>query len=349
MLDRTGLRGPRRLLQRIRDLMAEQDQAQARLDRLTRIIAEETGSDVCSIYLVLPSGALELSATHGLKAEAVHSLRLARDEGLVGLVAQRARPVSVEDAPTHPRFAYKPETGEEPFKSFVGVPVLRGGRLVGVLTAQTMAVRPSTEEEIETLQTVAMLLAEIVASGELIRAEAFSDLELRASGPERYAGAALAPGIAMGVAVIHEPHVASARMIAEDAEAEEARLDVAVADLRRGLDELLESGRAPVGTPSRDVLEAYRMFAHDRGLDRAAARGGALRPHRRGGSGARAQYPSRAADEGARTPFPRAPARSRRPRQPAPAPSGRTGRRARHDRPCRPMPFWSRARSARPS
>lgn len=260
-----SLRGPRRLLHRIRDLMAQQEQAQARLDRLTRIIAEETGSDVCSIYLVLPSGALELSATHGLKAEAVHSLRLARDEGLVGLVAQRARPLSVENAPAHPRFAYKPETGEEPFKSFVGVPVLRGGRLVGVLTAQSMAVRPSTEEEIETLQTVAMLLAEIVASGELLRAEAFSDLELRASGPERYAGVALSPGIAVGVAVIHEPHVASGRMIAEDAEAEEARLDAAVRDLRRGLDELLESGRAPIGTSSRDVLEAYRMFAHDRG------------------------------------------------------------------------------------
>lgn len=263
--DVRGLRGPRRLLHRIRDLMAQQEQAQARLDRLTRIIAEETGSDVCSIYLVLPSGALELSATHGLKAEAVHALRLARDEGLVGLVAQRARPLAVENAPAHPNFAYKPETGEEPFKSFVGVPVLRGGRLVGVLTAQTMAVRPSTEEEIETLQTVAMLLAEIVASGELLRAEAFSDLELRATGPERYTGAALSPGITMGVAVVYEPHVTSARMIAEDAEAEEARLDGAVADLRHGLDELLESGRAPIGTLSRDVLEAYRMFAHDHG------------------------------------------------------------------------------------
>ena len=265
ILDGPGLRGPRRLLRRIRDLMAVQEAAQARLDRLTDIIAQETGSDVCSIYLVLPSGALELSATHGLKAEAVHSLRLAPDEGLVGLVAQRARPLAVENAPAHPNFAYKPETGEEPFKSFVGVPVLRGGRLVGVLTAQTLAVRPSTEEEIETLQTVAMLLAEIVASGELIRAEAFSQMELRPSGPERYSGHALSGGIAIGVAVVHEPHVASARMIAEDAEAEEERLDAAIADLRRGVDALLESGRAPLGTPSRDVLEAYRMFAHDRG------------------------------------------------------------------------------------
>ncbi|MFN3834724.1 MAG: phosphoenolpyruvate--protein phosphotransferase [Glycocaulis sp.] len=265
ILDGPGLRGPRRLLRRIRDLMAVQEHAQARLDRLTSIIAEETGSDVCSIYLVLPDGALELSATHGLKAEAVHSLRLAPDEGLVGLVARRARPIAVENAPAHPNFAYKPETGEEPFKSFVGVPVLRGGRLVGVLTAQTMAVRRSTEEEIETLQTVAMLLAEIVVSGELLRAEAFSEMELRPTGPERFTGLALSSGIAVGTAVVFEPHVVSTRMIAEDAEAEEERLDAAIGELRRGVDELLDSGRAPIGTPSRDVLEAYRMFAHDRG------------------------------------------------------------------------------------
>ncbi|HCR65765.1 MAG TPA: peptidase, partial [Oceanicaulis sp.] len=164
----TTVRGPRRLLSRIRDLMAAQEDAQKRLDRLTDIIAEETGADVCSIYLMRPSGALELSATHGLDASAVHRVRLRAGEGLVGEVARRARPFAVEDAPSHPSFSYKPETGEEPFKSFVGVPILRGGRLVGVLTAQTVAVRPTTEEEIETLQTVAMLLAEIVTSGELV-------------------------------------------------------------------------------------------------------------------------------------------------------------------------------------
>jgi len=260
-----AVRGPRRLLSRIRDLMAMQDDAQARLDRLTDIIAEETGSDVCSIYLVRPSGALELSATHGLKAEAVHTVRLRAGEGLVGLVARRARPFAAEDAPTHPNFSYRPETGEEPFKSFVGVPILRGGRLVGVLTAQTKAMRPSTEEELETLQTVAMLLAEIVASGDLVSAAAFSGLEVRLSKPERFQGLALSGGLAKGVAVKHEPHVRATRMVAEDAEAEEERLSAAVARLRRSVDMLLESGRVPMGTPSREVLEAYRMFAHDRG------------------------------------------------------------------------------------
>nr|WP_233205256.1 phosphoenolpyruvate--protein phosphotransferase [Alkalicaulis satelles] len=257
------------MLARIRDLMAVQEDAQKRLDRLTDIIAEETGADVCSIYLVRPSGALELSATHGLKPEAVHTTRLKPGEGLVGLVARRARPFSVENAPDHPSFSYRPETGEEPFKSFVGVPILRGGRLVGVLTTQTRAVRPSTEEEIESLQTVAMLLAEIVASGDLVSAEAFSGLELRLSRPERFQGLALSGGLARGVAVKHEPHVRPARMVAEDAVAEEARLEDAISRLRRSVDQLLASGRAPMGTPSREVLEAYRMFANDRGwLDR---------------------------------------------------------------------------------
>lgn len=264
-----GLRGPRRLLARIRDLMADQDDAQARLDLLTDIIAEETQADVCSIYLMRPSGALELSATHGLNPDAVHRVRLSRDEGLVGLVARRARPIAVEDAPRHPDFSYKAETGEEPFKSFVGVPILRGGRLVGVLTHQTKAMRPMTEEEIETLQTVAMLLAEIVVSGDLVKAEAFSGLELRPSAPERFQGVALSPGLAIGHAVMFEPHVLSARMVAEDADAEHARLDAAIGRLRASVDQLLDSGRVPMGTPSRDVLEAYRMFAHDRGwLDR---------------------------------------------------------------------------------
>jgi phosphotransferase system enzyme I (PtsP) len=272
-----SLRGPRRLLRRIRDLMAVQDDAQKRLDRLTDIIAEETGADVSSIYLMRANGTLELSATHGLKAEAVHTLRMRPDEGLVGRVARMARPLAVENAPAHPDFAYKPETGEEKFKSFVGVPILRGGRIVGVLTAQSMATRPSTEEEIETLQTVAMLLAEIVATGDLAVAEGFAGIELRPSKPERLQGAALSPGVAMGVAVKLEPHVVSARMVAEDAEAEEVRLEAAIARLRRGVDQLLDSATVPAGTPSREVLEAYRMFAHDRGwLDqlREAVRSG---------------------------------------------------------------------------
>lgn len=257
--------GPRRLLARLRALMAAREDAQERLDHLTEMIAQETGADVSSIYLARRSGALELCATHGLAAEAVHTTKLQRHEGLVGLVARRARPLAVADAPSHPAFAYRPETGEDVFKSFVGVPILRGGRLVGVLTSQTKASRETGDDEIETLQTVAMILAEIVASGDVIAAEDLAGLDMRPSKAERFQGGAFSSGLAIGVAHVHEPHVTSTRLIAEDPDAEMLRLDTAIGELRRGIDNMLDSGRLPFGGPTRDVLEAYRMFAHDRG------------------------------------------------------------------------------------
>ncbi len=258
-------RDPRRLLKRMRELMARQENAQARLDHLTAMIAQEAGWDVCSIYLARQSNALELCATFGLKPESVHSVRLQPGEGLVGLVARRARPLSTSNARAHPAFSYKPETGEEPFNTFVGVPILRGGRMVGVLTAQTSQERQVEVDEIETLQTVAMVLAEIVASGDIVDAEEMAGLDVRQSRPERFQGGAYSGGVVQGVAVLFEPHVESTRLIAEDSAAEEERLDTAISALRASIDQMLDSGRIPFGGPTRDVLQAYRMFAHDRG------------------------------------------------------------------------------------
>ena len=264
-MNNAPLRDPRRLLKRMRELMAVQENAQARLDHLTAMIAEEAGWDVCSIYLSRRSSALELCATYGLKPEAVHRVSLQPGEGLVGLVARRARPLATSDARDHPAFSYKPETGEEPFNTFVGVPILRGGRMVGVLTAQTAQERQVADDEIETLQTVAMVLAEIVASGDIVESEEMAGLDVRQSRPERFQGGAFSGGVARGVAVLHEPHVESTRLIADDPASEEERLDVAIADLRASIDDMLDSGRIPFGGPTRDVLQAYRMFAHDRG------------------------------------------------------------------------------------
>ncbi|WP_291845390.1 phosphoenolpyruvate--protein phosphotransferase [Maricaulis sp.] len=258
-------RDPRNLLKRMRQLMAVQENAQARLDHLTSLIAEEAGWDVCSIYLARQSNALELCATYGLKREAVHSVRLLPGEGLVGLVARRARPLATSNARAHPAFSYKPETGEEPFDTFVGVPILRGGRMVGVLTAQTSVERQVAGDEIETLQTVAMVLAEIVASGDILDSEEMAGLDVRQSRPERFQGGAYSGGVANGVAVLFEPHVESTRLIADDPASEEVRLDAAIQSLRSSIDEMLEGGRIPFGGPTRDVLQAYRMFAHDRG------------------------------------------------------------------------------------
>jgi len=260
-----AVRDPRRLLTRMRELMAVQENAQERLDHLTDMIAEEAGWDVCSIYLSRKSSSLELCATHGLKSESVHKVRLKPGEGLVGLVARNARPLTTSSASQHPAFSYKPETGEEPFDTFVGVPILRGGRLVGVLTAQAETRREISEEEVETLQTVAMVLAEIVASGDIAEAEEMAELDVRQSKPERFQGGAFANGLAKGVAVLFEPHVGTDQLIADDMEREELRLELALTALRAAVDEMLEGGRGAFGGPTREVLQAYRMFAQDRG------------------------------------------------------------------------------------
>jgi len=143
--------------------MAGPGSAERRLDKLTEIIAADMVAEVCSIYVRRPGDVLELFATKGLKPTAVHVTRLSVGEGLIGEIAARARPFALADAQEHPSFAYRPETGEEIYFSLMGVPILRGGRVIGVLAVQNRTRRQYQEEEVETLQTVAMVLAELVA------------------------------------------------------------------------------------------------------------------------------------------------------------------------------------------
>ena len=159
--------GPRLLLRRLREVMAEPIVAQARLDRIVVLIASNMVAEVCSLYVIRADGAMELFATEGLNREAVHHTTMRPDEGLVGLIASSAEPLALSDARSHPAFSYRPETGEEIYQSFLGVPVLRGGATIGVLVVQNRARRAYSEEEVEALQTTAMLLAEMIASGEL--------------------------------------------------------------------------------------------------------------------------------------------------------------------------------------
>lgn len=252
--------GPRLLLRRLRQVMLEETDRQTRLDRIVELIATSMNTAVCSVYLKRDDVTLELCATEGLKPEAVHQTTLRVGEGLVGDIAQHARPLNLSDAQTHPRFAYRPETGEERFHSFVGVPVLRGGTLVGVLVAQNTTYRSFIDEEVEALQTVAMVLAEMLAeSGELD-----ADLTARA-GARRFQGQGLTGGMALGHVVLHEPRVAVSGLIADDAEAEQARLEAAVYELRRSVDELLLKEDVSHAGEHLDVLETYRMFANDEG------------------------------------------------------------------------------------
>ena len=197
--------GPRVLLRRLREIMAERVSAQARLDKIVVLIAGNMVAEVCSVYVMRADGALELYATEGLNREAVHLTTMKAGEGLVGLIAQTAEPLALPDAQSHPAFSYRPETGEEIYHAFLGVPLLRAGNTLGVLVVQNRTYRVYTEEEMEALQTTAMVLAEMLASGELQAIAAQEATALRK--PLHQRGLPLADGVGLGHVVLHEPRI----------------------------------------------------------------------------------------------------------------------------------------------
>ena len=219
---RSALGGPRLLLRRLREISAESVSAQTRLDKIVIQIATNMVAEVCSVYVLRADQRLELYATEGLNREAVHLTTMLTGEGLVGLIAKSAEPLALSEAQDHPAFSYKPETGEEAYHSFLGVPILRGGNTLGVLVVQNKVRRVYSEEEIEALQTTAMLLAELIASGELQAIQDPRDLALYR--PVSIKGAPIVEGIGLGHVLLHEPRVIIKQLIAEDISGELARL-----------------------------------------------------------------------------------------------------------------------------
>ncbi|MGE5514652.1 MAG: phosphoenolpyruvate--protein phosphotransferase [Bacteroidota bacterium] len=254
----------RRLLARLRDVMAGGGTAEERLDKVVTLIAADMVAEVCSCYVMRAGEVLELFATEGLNKSAVHKTRLRVGEGLVGDIAAHARPLALADAQSHAMFAYRPETGEELFHSLMGVPIIRAGRVIGVLVVQNRTMRHYTDEEIETLETVAMVLAELVASGELVNREELVLVDGNALLPLRVEGIKLNAGVGIGVAVLHQPRIVIRRLVAEDPEAEMGRLRNALASIKNALDELFSRPEMRDGE-HRDVLETYRMFTEDKG------------------------------------------------------------------------------------
>jgi phosphotransferase system enzyme I (PtsP) len=248
----------------MREIMGERITAQARLDKIVSLIAANMVAEVCSIYLIKAGGWLELFATEGLNKSAVHATRLKMGEGIVGDVALHGRALNLADAPAHPSFSYKPETGEDPYQSMLGVPISRGGRTLGVVAVQNRTHRLYDEEEVEALHTIAMLLAEMVVSGSLGELGEI-DAGPRRDRPWRGQGVSFCEGIAVGRAVLHEPRVKVEKLIADDVNHERQRLDRAVTELRASIDAMLAAEDAVITGETRDVLETYRMFADDRG------------------------------------------------------------------------------------
>ncbi len=350
---RSALGGPRVLLRRLREVMAEQVSAQERLDKIVVLIAANMVAEVCSTYVLRVDNTLELYATEGLNRDAVHQTVLNAHEGLVGLVASEATPLNLSDAHSHPAFSFRPETGEEIYHSFLGVPILRAGNTLGVLVVQNRAHRTYVEEEVEALQTTAMVLAEMIASGEL-SALAQPGAEPAARHSLHKTGAVLSDGIALGHVVLHEPRVVITNYIAEDLPKELKRLDSALAEAARrsrphaGARRRRRRRRAP---------RRARSLPHVRqrsGLAAQAARSGCDRPHRRSRRRARAVRHPRAHATLDRSLSARPPARPRGPRPSPDAAAGGTRSRAvpgaiaRQRHPDRPRDGPRRAARLRP-
>ncbi|MEP5154842.1 phosphoenolpyruvate--protein phosphotransferase [Planktotalea sp.] len=252
----------RKLLGRLRDTMAKDGDGQQRLDEITHLIATSMQTEVCSIYLFCDAETLELCATEGLHSESVHQTRLRLGEGLVGRVAKTSKTVNTADAPSEKGFRFMPETGEEIYSSFLGIPIQRLGEKLGVLVVQFKAARLFSADELYALEVVAMVLAEMTELGAFVgEGEALS---ARHQQPVLLRGTTGQEGAAIGHVWLHEPRVVVTNLVAEDPEKESGRLSEAVDTLRVGVDKMLDGAKGGDGEQV-EVLEAYRMFANSKG------------------------------------------------------------------------------------
>lgn len=250
----------RKLLGRLRDAMAGDDEGQARLDKITNLIATSMGCEVCSIYLFRDEDTLELCATEGLNKDAVHQTRMKMGEGLVGSVAKRRRVINTPNAPQAKGFRYMPETGEEIFSSFLGVPIQRLGDTLGVLVVQSKTAREFNPDEVYALEVVAMVLAEMTELGAFVGEGAA--MSARHSQPVMMRGTVAQEGVAEGRIWLHEPRVVVSNLIADDPEVEGVRLTVAVDTLRLSVDQMM--GMSLGDKDQQEVIETYRMFANSK-------------------------------------------------------------------------------------
>src|SRR5919107_6303949 len=246
----------REILTGLHDVMASRASAQAKLNKVVKIIAEAMESEVCSIYL-LRDGVLELFATVGLNQSAVHVTKLAMGEGLVGTIAQHVAVLNLDEASRHPEFAYRPETGEELFHSFAGVPIIRRERAIGVLAVQHAEARAYDDLEIEALQTVAMVLAELIANAGLADKAAAAGTTAREEGPERIDGLKLVAGMARGPAVFHQPRILIEHTVAEDVEAERHRVYSAFRKMREQIEAMTAAPEFGTAGEHHEILETY--------------------------------------------------------------------------------------------
>ena len=261
----SAMSGSRRLLSSLRDAMASSEPSQERLNKIVSIIASDFVAEVCSIYVLRAGEILELFASKGLAARSIHNTRLQIGEGLIGQIAVDAKPLALADAQSHPNYVYRPETGEEIYHSLVGVPILRGGRVTGVLAVQNQASRSYTEEEVETLETTAMVIAELIANRELLSQQELRAFEGQDILSHTIDGIRFHGGIGIGKAMFHERRIVVSKLVSDDPSIELERLNQAVMEMHGAIDQMLEAKDIVSGGAHKEILETYKVFAEDSG------------------------------------------------------------------------------------
>ena len=268
-------------LEEISRLVAHSHDPRETLANIVGLIHGRYGTDVSSVYLVDPvRGDLVLAATVGLDASGVGRVRMGFDEGLTGLVAERVEPVMEADAVVHPRFKYFPEAGEDPFHSFLGVPIIESGAVQGVLVVQTIERRPFSANETRMLVTAASQLAPLVTGARLLEQVAAAartpSVGAGPSLPPRgvvtpiLRGCALSPGKGAGLAYVIDGHTTLGPLPprgAVDPAVEKKRLSVAVEAARDEIARLSRRISALVGEDHGAILQAQLMILQDRTVE----------------------------------------------------------------------------------
>ncbi len=252
------------ILRQLRTITESQDTLPVKLESIVKLIAEQMGADAASFYIAVDGRRLELFASYGLNPEAQHRVSFRFGEGLTGEVAQNNRTLNVADAWSHPKFAHKPDLGEEQYKSFLGVPLIRWSRSIGVLSVQTREIREFSSLDVEILETVAMVLSEIVSSDEMAELKKGLSKGNNLNEREKLKGISLSKGYGLGVCVVHRRRQAVTKIFAEDKEKELHRLELAYGQMNADLDEKFASTKLGIGEHV-EILDAYRMFARDKG------------------------------------------------------------------------------------
>ncbi|MFN4263067.1 MAG: phosphoenolpyruvate--protein phosphotransferase [Thioalkalivibrionaceae bacterium] len=253
-------------LELLRRIVQEVNGAEDFFDALTIIVGRVRAAldiDVCSIYLRSPEAErLVLMASDGLRSEAVGRIEMAFHEGLVGLVATRAEPVNLQSAPDHPRYRYFPETGEEEFNAFLGVPIIHQRKLLGVLVVQQQAARKFDEEHVSFLVTLAAQLAGAIAFA-LFNDEISRHRAVHGRKNVEIAGIAGSPGVAVGHAVVAF-RMADLDSVPDreprEVEIERAALDEAVKQTRAEIEGLKQRMREVLPNEEQALFDAYLML-----------------------------------------------------------------------------------------